>query len=128
MWTKFLILLLLFTGCKETENFSSSTKNDSIVQVKIQHDSIYLSQRDSVYIYRSPDSVYKEVWKIQYKDREKLKLDTVFIERIRYDTIKQVIKPASTAKKKSGKFTAFIVAFVIIGILFAAWWFFRKKL
>lgn len=121
-----VMLCLLFSGCK-IRQATVHTEHDSTVQVRILRDSILMTERDSVYVFQTPDSIYKEVWRVRYRDRDRLKIDTVFMEKIKCDTVIQVIeKPAKI--NKSGKITALIVAFVVVLVLLAALWFYRRKI
>ncbi len=128
--TKLLLILSLFlcVGCKQLQHYHGHSEHDSTVQVRILRDSVLLTERDSVYIFQTSDSIYKEVWRVRYRDRERLKIDTVFMEKIKCDTVIQVIERSATKGGNTRRWIAFIVAFIIIGVLFAAWWFFRKRL
>lgn len=130
MWNRITIILLCFllVGCKTIRQATVHTEHDSTVQVRILRDSVLLTERDSIYIFQTPDSIYKEVWRVRYRDRERLKIDTVFMEKIKCDTVIQVIEKSATKGGNIRRLIAFIVAFIIIGVLFAAWWFFRKRL
>lgn len=121
-----ILLCFLLSGCKTIRQATVHTEHDSTVQVRILRDSVLLAERDSVYIFQTPDSIYKEVWRVRYRDRERLRVDTVFMEKIKCDTVIQIIeKPAKI--NKGGKITALIVAFVVVLVLLAALWFYRRK-
>ena len=90
-------------------------------------DSIIVAQRDSVFLYRSPDSVYKEVWRIRYRDRDRLKVDTVFVEKIRTDTIVRVCTDSNNKKNSRRGFTAFAVTLAVIAVLLLALLMYRRN-
>ena len=127
---KILIILAILgylgLGCKEKQKIVQ-TKTDSVVTVKIVHDSIYMSQQDSVYVFQSPDSVYKEVWRVRWRDREKLKVDTIYVERIRIDTIIQKEVVGNQKPTKGGRFTAFVVGLIVMLILLLALWLYGRR-
>lgn len=127
--TKLLLILSLFlcVGCKTIRQATVHTQHDSTVQVKVMHDSIYFGERDSVYLFRSPDSVYKEVWRIRYRDRERLKVDTLIIERIKADTIYKNVVVGNQKPTKGGRFTAFIVGLIVMLILLLAFWLYIRR-
>lgn len=127
--TKLLLILSLFLclGCKQLQQYHGHSEHDSTVQVKVMHDSIYFSERDSVYLYRTPDSVYKEVWRIRYRDRERLKVDTLIIERIKADTIYKNVVVGNQKPTKGGRFTAFVVGLIVMLILLLAFWLYSRR-
>ena len=122
-----LMLCLLFGGCKTIRQETVHTEHDSSVQVRILRDSIIVAQRDSVFLYRSPDSVYKEVWRIRYRDRDRLKVDTVFVEKIRTDTIVRVCTDSNNKKNSRRGFTAFAVTLAVIAVLLLALLMYRRN-
>ena len=86
--TRGLILaLLLLTGCASTRR-EIVEQADSVSHAATQRDSV--SQRDSIYIYRSGDTllVYKERQVVKWRERvdtihrEKVATDTVYRERV----------------------------------------------
>lgn len=129
--TKLLLVLSLFlcVGCKQLQQYHGHSEHDSTVQVKVMHDSIYFGERDSVYLFRSPDSVYKEVWRIRYRDRERLKVDTLIIERIKADTIIQKEVVGNHKATRGGKPTVLLVALILVAVLLlSAFLFYKGKI
>ena len=121
-----LMLCLLFGSCRQTQQ-TVHTEHDSTVQIRMLRDSIIVAQRDSVFLYRSPDSVYKEVWRIRYRDRDRLKVDTVFVEKIRTDTIVRVCTDSNNKKNSRRGFTAFAVTLAVIAVLLLALLMYRRN-
>ena len=127
---KILIILTVCAcfclGCKTIRQATVHTEHDSSVQVRILRDSILMTERDSVYVFQTPDSIYKEVWRVRYRDRDRLKVDTVFVEKIRTDTI--VRDCTNTSKKNSRRgFTAFAVTLAVIAVLLLALLMYRRN-
>lgn len=79
-----VILAIFLSGCKSIQPISTNTRNDS-VKIEYRYDSVYLYERDSIYIdrYRSNDTIYltKEKWLIRYKDKEVAVHDTIYRDR-----------------------------------------------
>lgn len=77
---KFLLFLpiLFFLGCKTVQ--PTIITRDS-VRVEMRLDSIYIYERDSVYVdrWRANDTVYitTEKWRTRYKDKIRLQHDTI---------------------------------------------------
>lgn len=84
----FLVLLLTFPGCKEIQYVPVHTVDTILVDNYIR-DSIRTS--DSVYVYRSQDTLYVYKEKVYYRD--KLVTDTVY-----KNTIKEVPVPVEVEK------------------------------
>lgn len=80
IFAAFIIMLLTFPGCKEIQYVPVHTVDTIIVDNYIR-DSIKTS--DSVYVYRSQDTLYVYKEKVYYRD--KLVTDTVY-----RNTIKEV--------------------------------------
>ena len=49
------------------------------IRTEYKLDSIYFYERDSIYLDRSSDTIYKEVWKWRYKDKIKEIHDTTTV-------------------------------------------------
>lgn len=127
MKVKILLILSLFLcSCKQLQQYHEHSEYDSTVQIRMLRDSIIVAQRDSVFLYRSPDSVYKEVWRIRYRDRDRLKVDTVFVEKIRTDTM--IVRDCTSYKKNSRRgFSAFAVTLAVIAVLLLALLMYRRN-
>lgn len=75
---------LALTGCKTTEYVPVVVhQTDTLVQTKIQKDSVWL--HDSTYVYEKGDTLTIEKWHTKYV--EKLVCDTTYIAQ--HDTIPQ---------------------------------------
>lgn len=108
----FLVLLLTFPGCKEIQYVPVHTIDTVIVDNYIR-DSIKTS--DSVYVYRSQDTLYVYKEKVYYRD--KLVTDTVY-----RNTIKEV--PVTVEKvvevEKSHKIRDIFAIFGLVSLLIIA--------
>lgn len=86
------MLMSLFGGCKPVERITVRTEFVD----KLRYDSIYLSNTDSIYMYKNGDTVRIEKFKTVYKDRLKIIKDTV----VRTDTLVTVAKPVTQIVEK----------------------------
>lgn len=79
-----VVFAMFLTGCRTIQPISTDVRNDS-VKIEYRYDSVYIYERDSIYIdrYRSSDTVYitKEKWSIRYKDKEVAVHDTIYRDR-----------------------------------------------
>lgn len=76
-----IMILTIFVGCKTTQPcIPTETVRDSI-RTEYKLDSIYLYERDSIYLDRTKDTIYKEVYRYRYKDKLVLKHDTVYVDK-----------------------------------------------
>ena len=73
-----IALVLAMAGCKTYQASSESNKTDIERSERNERDSIYI--RDSVIVFARADTVYKERWRTEYKDRVVTKTDTLVQE------------------------------------------------
>ena len=79
-----LVLFCILVGCKTTEKLQNiNTETRIEYRDKYHRDSIYI--RDSVIIYVKGDTVYKDRWHTEWKEKESgdtiILKDTVYIEK-----------------------------------------------
>ena len=92
---KQIIILSLFAalffliGCSPRIIVRESVRDSLIVRTKL--DSIYLYEKDSIFIKQKGDTVWLERWSIRYKDKLVEKKDTTYINKVE---IKEVPVPA----------------------------------
>lgn len=72
------ILALNIYSCKTIDCIPTVEIHDSI-RVERLLDSVYLYEKDSIYIKEKNDTVYVDQWHTRYKDRIVEKTDTVFL-------------------------------------------------
>lgn len=68
-----LTAVALLTGCKTRERIVEHVRTDTLIQLRHEHDSIYL--HDSTYVRDRGDTIYIERWHTAWRDR--VRTDTV---------------------------------------------------
>ena len=72
-----MAFLLCFCSCKTVAPCIPETITIDSVRVEYKLDSVYLYERDSVFVHEKRDTVFVERWKTRYKDVLKIQRDTV---------------------------------------------------
>lgn len=72
-----LFLALALPACKTVAPCIPETITRDSVRVVHKLDSIYLYERDSIFVHEKRDTVFVERWKTRYKDVMKIQRDTV---------------------------------------------------
>lgn len=90
----FLLIMIIFVGCKAQQPCIPTEIVRDSIRVEYKLDSVYLYERDSIYLEKSKDTVYKEVFKFRYKDKLILKHDTIYQDNTieKTNTIKYIPK------------------------------------
>lgn len=70
-------LAILFCSCKTVAPCVPETITIDSVRVEYKLDSVYLYERDSIFVHEKRDTVLIERWKTRYKDVLKIQRDTV---------------------------------------------------
>lgn len=70
-------LAILFCSCKTVAPCIQETITIDSVRVEYKLDSVYLYERDSIFVHEKRDTVFIERWKTRYKDVMKIQRDTV---------------------------------------------------
>ena len=70
-------LAILFCSCKTVAPCIPETITRDSVRVEYKLDSVYLYERDSIFVHEKRDTVFIERWKTRYKDVIKIQKDTV---------------------------------------------------
>ena len=83
------VALLFFSGCSPRILVRESVRDSLIVRTKL--DSVYLYEKDSIFIQQKGDTVFLERWSIRYKDKLIEKKDTAYINKVE---VKEVPVPA----------------------------------
>lgn len=104
-----LVLFCILVGCKTTEKLQNiNTETRIEYRDKYHRDSIYI--RDSVIIYVKGDTVYKDRWHTEWKEKESgdtiILTDTVYIEK---EVFRDKSEPPNNWKET--------ILIIIIGIL-----------
>ena len=105
-----IVLFCILVGCKTTEKLQNiNTETRIEYRDKYHRDSIYI--RDSVIIYVKGDTVYKDRWHTEWKEKESgdtiILTDTVYIE-------KEVYKDRSEPPNNNGMIITLILIIIII--------------
>ena len=72
-----MAFLLCFGSCKTVAPCIPETITRDSVRVEYKLDSVYLYERDSIFVHEKKDTVFIERWKTRYKDVLKIQRDTV---------------------------------------------------
>ena len=72
-----MAFLLCFGSCKTVAPCIPETITIDSVRVEYKLDSVYLYERDSIFVHAKKDTVFVERWKTRYKDVLKIQRDTV---------------------------------------------------
>ena len=72
-----MAFLLCFGSCKTVAPCIPETLTRDSVRVEYKLDSVYLYERDSIFVHEKRDTVFVERWKTRYKDVLKIQRDTV---------------------------------------------------
>ena len=72
-----MAFLLCFGSCKTVAPCIPETITIDSVRVEYKLDSVYLYERDSIFVHEKRDTVFIERWKTRYKDVLKIQRDTV---------------------------------------------------
>ena len=105
-----LLLVCVLIGCKSTEILQNTNSETRIeYRDKYHRDSIYI--RDSVIIQVKGDTVFKDRWRTEWKEKETgdtiILTDTVYIE-------KEVYKDRSEPPNQNGLIIILILIIIII--------------
>ena len=116
-----LFLAILFCSCKTVAPCIQETITIDSVRVEYKLDSVYLYERDSIFVHEKRDTVFIERWKTRYKDVLKIQRDTVI------DTKTEVQMQEVRYVPKYYRFCSWafwiVVAILLIRL---AWWIAKK--
>lgn len=112
------LAFLTMCSCAPRIQYVTKVQHDSVYVTKLQYDSVYV--RDSIFIDRSGDTIFKEVWR--WRVKEQLIHDTTYVSKI--DSIPYPVEVVKVVKKTNG-FTAgctaalFLLIAAVIAFIFA---------
>lgn len=72
-----LAIVACFGSCKTVAPCIPETTTRDSVRVEYKLDSVYLYERDSIFVHEKRDTVFVERWKTRYKDAIKIQRDTI---------------------------------------------------
>ena len=73
----YILLAFALVGCRTMQPCIPETITRDSVRVEYKLDSVYLYERDSIFVHEKKDTVFIERWKTRYKDVLKIQRDTV---------------------------------------------------
>ena len=114
-------LALVLVGCKTVAPCIPETITRDSVRVEYKLDSVYLYERDSIFVHEKRDTVFIERWKTRYKDVLKIQRDTVI------DTKTDVQVQEVRYVPRYYRFTS-LAFWIVVAILLIriAWWIAKK--
>ena len=107
--------LLFFSGCSPRILVREVVRDSLIVRTKV--DSVYLYEKDSIFIKQKGDTVFLERWSIRYKAKLIEKKDTAYINKVE---VKEVAVPAQLNWWQKWQIRSFWWLFGVVAIV-AAW-------
>ena len=107
--------LFFISGCSPRIVVHESVRYSLIVRTKL--DSVYLYEKDSIFVKQKGDTVFFERFSIRYKDKLIYKKDTAYINKIE---IKEVAVPAQLNCWQSWQIRSFWWLAGVL-VIFLAW-------
>ena len=85
----YILFAFALSACKTVAPCIQETITRDSVRVEYKLDSVYLYERDSIFVHAKKDTVFIERWKTRYKDVLKIQRDTVIdtkteVQQVRY--------------------------------------------
>lgn len=116
-----IAFLLAFSSCKTVQPIAPS--RDSI-RVEVRYDSVYVLQRDSVYVdrWQTGDTVFVtlERWRTEYRDKIVMQHDTIAAERVQVVTERYI--PKYYERTSAGFWVLLIIVLAFAAIKIARIW------
>lgn len=114
-----LIIIVAFAflsmcACSPRIQYITKVQHDSVYIHNVKTDSVYV--KDSIFIDRSGDTIYKEVWR--WRTKEQLVHDTAYV--CKTDSIPYPVEVVKTVKKKNGFTTGCTFVLFMLIIAWAA--------
>ena len=106
--------LLFFSGCSPRILVREVVRDSLIVRTTL--DSVYLYEKDSIFIKQKGDTVFFERWSIRYKDKLIEKKDTTYINKVE---VKEVAVPAKLNGWQKWQIRSFWWLFGVVAIVVA---------
>ena len=108
------VALFFTSGCSPRILVREVVRDSLIVRTKL--DSVYLYEKDSVFVKQKGDTVWLERWSIRYKDKLIEKKDTTYINKVE---IKEVAVPAQLNWWQRFQMRSFWWLFGVVAIVVA---------
>lgn len=117
----YILFALALSACKTVAPCIPETITRDSVRVEYKLDSVYLYERDSIFVHEKRDTVFVERWKTRYKDVMKIQRDTVI------DTKTEVQVQQVRYVPKYYRFTSLAFWIVVAILLIRLAWLIAKK-
>lgn len=87
----YILFIMLVTSCSSVKCLPDIVVHDS-VRLEYKLDSVYLYERDSIYLDRSRDTVLKEVYHWRWRDKIVVQRDSIYLDRdvVQTQTVKYI--------------------------------------
>lgn len=105
---------LSMCSCAPRVQYITKVQHDSVYVNKVKTDSVYV--RDSIYIDRSGDTIFKEVWR--WRVKEQYIHDTTLV--CKTDSIPYLVEVVKVVKKANGFTLGCTVALFLLALAFVA--------
>ena len=106
--------LLFFSGCSPRILVREVVRDSLIVRTTL--DSVYLYEKDSIFVKQKGDTVWLERWSIRYKDKLIEKKDTTYINNVE---VKEVAVPAQLNWWQKWQIRSFWLLFGVVVVVIA---------
>lgn len=116
-----LLLAYVLCGCKTVSPCVPETVVRDSIRVQHVLDSVYLYERDSIFVESRRDTVWVERWRTRYKDAVRVERDTV--RDVRTEVQVQQVRYVPNYYKFTSLAFWIIIALVLVRV---AWWVAKK--
>lgn len=84
-----VVLVAVLSGCRTIQQTTDQYHQKDSVRVEYvtKLDSIYLYEKDSVWIKEKGDTIFVDKWHLRYKDKIVEVRDSIYIDRLQIDSI-----------------------------------------
>ena len=89
----YILFAFALSSCKTVAPCIPETITRDSVRVEYKLDSVYLYERDSIFVHEKRDTVFVERWKTRYKDVLKIQRDTVIDTKTEVQVVKEKYIP-----------------------------------
>ena len=89
----YILLAFALSACKSVAPCIPETITRDSVRVEYKLDSVYLYERDSIFVHEKRDTVFVERWKTRYKDAIKIQRDTVIDTKTEVQVLRVEVTP-----------------------------------
>lgn len=124
-----VVLVAVLSGCRTIQQTTDQYHQKDSVRVEYvtKLDSIYLYEKDSIWIKEKGDTIFVDKWHLRYKDKIVEVRDSIYIDRLQIDSISVAMEvPVRYVPKfYKGCTWAFWIILVLV-LLWIVWKLFKK--